>query len=67
MAGDWPFTPLGDVIQLLTGYPFTSAMYVEHPDAPRLLRGDNIAQGVRTPMTEGAKRWPQELTDHVQS
>ena len=65
MAGDWPFTPLGDVIQLLTGYPFTSAMYVEHPDAPRLLRGDNIAQGVLR--WEGAKRWPQELTDHVQS
>ena len=65
MAGDWPLTPLGDVIQLLTGYPFTSAMYVEHPDAPRLLRGDNIAQGVLR--WGGAKRWPRELTDHVQS
>ena len=64
MAGDWPLTPLGDVIQLLTGYPFTSAMYVEHPDAPRLLRGDNIAQGVLR--WGGAKRWPQESTDHVQ-
>ena len=64
MAGDWPLTPIGDVIQLLTGYPFTSAMYVEHPDAPRLLRGDNIAQGVLR--WEGAKRWPQELTDHFQ-
>ena len=65
MAGNWPLTPLGDVTQLLTGYPFTSAMYVEHPDAPRLLRGDNIAQGVLR--WGGAKRWPQELTDHVQS
>ena len=65
MAGDWPSTQLGDVIQLLTGFPFKSAMYVDHLDAPRLLRGDNIAQGVLR--WDGAKRWPQELTDHVHS
>ena len=65
MAGDWPSTQLGDVIQLLTGYPFKSALYVDHPDAPRLLRGDNIAQGVLR--WDRAKRWPQELTTHLQS
>ncbi len=65
MAGEWQSTQLGDVIQLLTGYPFKSSMYVDRTDAPRLLRGDNIAQGVLR--WDGAKRWPQELTDHFQS
>ena len=65
MVDDWPSIRLGDVIDLLTGYPFKSAMYVDQPDAPRLLRGDNIAQGVLR--WDKAKRWPRELLDDYHS
>ena len=47
---------LGDHVDLLTGFPFKSAGYVETPDSVRLLRGDNIAQG--RCRWDGAKRWP---------
>lgn len=47
---------LGDYVDLLTGYPFKSASYVQDPGGIRLLRGDNVSQGrIRW---DGVKRWP---------
>ena len=46
---------LGDVADLLTGFPFKSEHYVTDSEAPRLLRGDNVAQGRLR--WHGAKRW----------
>ncbi|MEU4383447.1 restriction endonuclease subunit S [Micromonospora echinofusca] len=46
---------LGDYVDLLTGFPFKSAGYVD-AGGMRLLRGDNVAQGrIRW---DGAKLWP---------
>ncbi len=54
---------LGDVTEILTGFPFKSSDYSDDPSDPKLLRGDNIAQGrVRW---EGVKRWPQARTAEV--
>ena len=55
MADEWPYVALRDVADVLTGYPFKSAFYVNDGDAPRLLRGDNVAQGVIR--WNGVKRW----------
>jgi len=63
MGGEWVSVQLGDVTDLLTGFPFKSDRYVEHAEAPRLLRGDNVAQGALR--WDGAKRWPQDATDDV--
>ena len=63
-AGDrWVSRCLGEVVDFLAGFPFKSDGYVNHPKAPRLLRGDNIAQG--TLRWDGAKRWPYEATDSL--
>jgi type I restriction enzyme S subunit len=56
MASEWPVVRLGDVVDLVTGFPFESHQYTDDPTAPRLLRGDNVAQGVLR--WDGAKRWP---------
>lgn len=54
---------LGDVTEIQTGFPFKSSDYSEDPSDPKLLRGDNIAQGrVRW---DGVKRWPQARTAEV--
>lgn len=58
MAGDWPLVRLGEVSDLLTGFPFKSTRYVDDSFSPRLLRGDNVGQGVLR--WDGAKRWPVE-------
>ncbi len=63
MAGEWTHTHLGDVTDLLTGFPFKSEHYVEDLSAPRLLRGDNVAQGVLR--WDGAKRWPTNGANDV--
>jgi type I restriction enzyme S subunit len=63
MAGDWATVRLGDVTDLLTGFPFKSDGYVADDTSPRLLRGDNVAQG--TLRWDGAKRWPQDSISHV--
>ncbi|MBZ9795738.1 restriction endonuclease subunit S [Mesorhizobium sp. ES1-4] len=60
---DWPMVKLGDVADFLTGFPFKSASYSDAVSDPRLLRGDNIAQG--TLRWDNAKRWPLTLTDDV--
>ena len=62
-AMDRVLVRLGEVANLLTGFPFKSDKYVDDNDAPRLLRGDNVAQGVLR--WDGAKRWPQNATKDV--
>ncbi|MDX8525131.1 restriction endonuclease subunit S [Mesorhizobium sp. MSK_1335] len=62
---EWPTVKLGDVADFLTGFPFKSASYSDAGSDPRLLRGDNIAQG--TLRWDNAKRWPLTLTDDVSS
>lgn len=59
----WTSVQLGDVVDLLAGFPFKSDKYVTHPRAPRLLRGDNVAQG--TLRWDGTKRWPREATESL--
>lgn len=60
MQGEWPIVELGSVADLLTGFPFKSSSYSTNPTSPRLLRGDNVAQGVLR--WEGAKRWSKSAT-----
>ena len=59
----WSTVQLGEVVDLLTGFPFRSDEYVSDPEAPRLLRGANIAQGDLR--WDTAKRWPQEASEHL--
>ena len=56
----WPGVQLGVVAELLTGFPFKSEQYTDDRHAPRLLRGDNVAQG--TLRWSGAKRWAANAT-----
>ena len=42
---EWPTVRLGDVVDLLAGYPFPSAEFTDNQADPRLLRGDNVGQG----------------------
>ncbi|MET9582055.1 restriction endonuclease subunit S [Streptomyces sp. NPDC006539] len=51
-------TRLGDVVDLLTGFPFKSAEFVEEPTSTRLLRGDNIAHGALR--WDGVRYWPRD-------
>ncbi|WP_295432530.1 restriction endonuclease subunit S [uncultured Thiodictyon sp.] len=60
---NWPTVQLGDVTDLLTGFPFKSERYTEDFSDPQLLRGDNVAQGVLR--WENAKRWPSNATNEV--
>jgi len=64
MASEWELVQLGEVTNLLTGFPFKSERYVEDESAPRLLRGDNVAQGVLR--WDGAKRWPSDAADGIE-
>jgi type I restriction enzyme, S subunit len=48
--------PLGDHIDLLTGFAFKSRGYTEDASDIRLIRGDNIVQGDFR--WDGVKRWP---------
>ena len=59
----WSTVQLGEVVDLLTGFPFRSDEYVSDPEAPRLLRGANIAQG--NLRWDDAKRWPQEAIENL--
>lgn len=52
---DWELVRLGDVVDLLTGYPFGSQEYIESIDGIKLLRGDNVVQGRLR--WDNAKRW----------
>lgn len=61
MPDEWMTVELGAVTDLLTGFPFKSSQYVEDPNAVRLLRGDNIAQGFLR--WDGVKRWPRDAVE----
>jgi type I restriction enzyme S subunit len=56
MASKWRQLEIGNQVDILTGFPFSSEHYTEDPQDIRLLRGDNIVQGALR--WEGAKRWP---------
>ncbi len=58
---EWPTVRLGEVADLLAGYPFPSAEFTENQADPRLLRGDNVGQGALR--WGGAKRWPARRVD----
>ena len=58
MGGEWPNVELGDLIEILTGYPFKSNQYSENGHGIKLLRGDNVVQG--SFRWEGVKLWPEE-------
>lgn len=55
---EWVDTLFGDVIDLLTGYPFKSDQYTDASKGKKLLRGDNIVQGRLR--WEGVKHWPHD-------
>ncbi|RKH60524.1 restriction endonuclease subunit S [Corallococcus aberystwythensis] len=61
MASERRVVQLGDVVNLLTGFPFKSQFYTESPADPRLLGGDNIVQG--SLRWEKVRRWPLAMTD----
>lgn len=61
MAVEWQEVQLGDVADLMTGYPFKSQHYTDDIDAPRLIGGDNIAQG--NLRWDSVRRWPRDMTD----
>lgn len=52
----WTATTLGAEVDLLTGFPFKSERYTDAADGIRLVRGDNIVQGVMR--WDGVKKWP---------
>lgn len=64
MGTEWPRVRLGEVVDLLTGFPFRSALYTSDLRDALLLRGDNIAQGVLR--WDGAKRWSLEKTENLE-
>jgi type I restriction enzyme S subunit len=44
-APEWDETPLGELVDLLSGYPFDGAAIVEDSSGERLMRGINITEG----------------------
>jgi type I restriction enzyme S subunit len=63
MSSDWPEERLGSHVDLLTGFPFKSSGFAS-TDGVRLLRGDNVGQGVLR--WNGAKRWPATHLDGLE-
>lgn len=59
-----PTVRLGEVVSLQTGFPFKSDLYSDDPADPRLLRGDNVAQGRLR--WDGGKRYPSGLAAQLQ-
>lgn len=45
MKHEWRATTIGDETDLLTGFPFKSAKYINSSDGIPLVRGDNVVQG----------------------
>ena len=61
MSGERVSVKLGDVAVIQTRFPFKSNCYSDDPSGPKLLRGDNVAQGqVRW---DGVKRWTPANTN----
>lgn len=63
MASEWQEVQLGDVACLMTGYPFKSQHYTDDASAPRLIGGDNIAQG--NLRWDSVRRWPRDMTSRL--
>jgi type I restriction enzyme, S subunit len=61
----WPDASLGDCVDLLTGFPFRSTEYTDNPNDIRLLRGDNVAQGVLR--WDDAKKWASHKVEDLQA
>ena len=55
---EWTTTTLGSIADIEFGNPFKSSDYGAAGSGPRLLRGDNIAQGRLR--WDGAKHWPAD-------
>ncbi len=53
----WPEVELGDHVDLMVGFPFKSARFLDDGGV-RLLRGDNVGQGLLR--WSGAKYWPED-------
>ncbi len=53
---DWPDVPLGDVVDLLTGFAFKSAQF--SPSGIKLARGDNVKRG-EFEWGEKTRHWPE--------
>jgi type I restriction enzyme, S subunit len=62
-SNKWTETTLGKEADLITGFPFKSKNYTDSSNSVKLLRGDNIAQGVLR--WENAKLWPHEQLDDL--
>lgn len=58
LSEDWDLTSLSNEVKLLTGFPFKSQGYTQDQEGIRLLRGDNVAQGVLR--WDGVKRCPKD-------
>ncbi len=56
----WPKGTLGEVTEMVTGYPFRSEEYVTNSDSVRLCRGANVLPG-RIDWSDLA-RWPESKT-----
>jgi type I restriction enzyme S subunit len=65
MRSEHTLVRLGDYVDLTTGFPFKSNGYSNEESAVRLLRGDNVAQGVLR--WEDAKHWPKGGSDDVRT
>lgn len=55
-SGDWEVRRIGEVIDLLTGFPFPSVGYVS--SGIRLLRGSNVKRGVTDWADDISQYWP---------
>ncbi len=65
MEGEWQSVLLGDVADLLTGYPFKSKYYTNDENDPRLVGGDNIVQGRLR--WDNVRRWPRAMVEGLNS
>jgi type I restriction enzyme, S subunit len=64
MAGEWREVQLGEVADIITGYPFKSQHYTAHPGDPRLVGGDNIVQG--SLRWDNIRRWSRSMVDGLE-
>jgi len=64
MDAEWHKVHLRDHVDLLTGFPFKSALYVDGEDGIRLLRGANVGQGFLK--WDKAKRWAEESKTDIE-
>ena len=60
-SGEWEVKAIGEHIDLLTGFPFSSIMYSEH--GVRLLRGSNVKRGETDWSDDLVQCWPRVTSD----